>query len=124
MSKHSCHLPDILGINVQDLLWTTIYTRNAIGPCLLPGVRSLLNNRCKVKCGLSLSFYGNTLFCHDGSYQLSRGNIEAGVIDPIQPRRCEHDLDLLGLAVIGVQDSANKACFNWRPLFNRNAVMR
>jgi hypothetical protein len=91
---------------------------------ILPGVCNFSNNRCKVKCKVSLSFYGNTFFCHDGSHQLSRSNIEAGVIDPIQPRRCEHDLDLLGLAVVGVQDSANKTCFNWRPLFDRNADMR
>ena len=100
-----------------------LYTRNAIDPCLLPGVCKFSNNWSKVKYGVSLSFYGNTFFCHDGSHQLSRSNIEARVIDPIQHRRREHDLHLLGLAVVGVQDPANKTCFNWRPLFDRNAVM-
>ena len=103
-----------------------LYTRNAIDPCLLPAVPRVCNfsnNRCKVKYGVSLMFYGNTFFCHDGSHQLSRSNIEAGVIDPTQPRRCEHDLDLVGSAIIGVHDSANKTCFNWRPLFDRNAIM-
>ena len=112
---------------VMDLYiyqYIPIYIRNAIDPSLLTGVCNFSNNRCKVKCGVSLSFYGNTFFCYDGSHQLSRSNIETGIIDPVQPRRCEHDLDLLGLVVIGIQNSANKTCFNWRPLFDRNAVMR
>ena len=79
-----CHLSDILGKNVQDLLWTSVITSlntpDVIDPFLLPGVCNCSNNWCKVKCRFSLSFYSNTFFCHDGSHQLSGSNIEAGVI--------------------------------------------
>ena len=91
---------------------------------LVPARCNYSNNRCKVKHGVSFSLHSNPFFCHDGCHQLSRSNIEAWVIDPFQPRRCEHDLDLFALAIFGVQDAANEACLYWRSLFDRNAIKR
>jgi hypothetical protein len=113
----------ILLVKMYKTSYRPLYTGNiAIDPCLLPVVCNSSNNRCKVKYGASFGLHGNPFFCHDGCHQLSGSNIEAGVIDPIESGRSEHDLNLLGLAVIGVQDTANKTCLNWRPLFDRNAV--